>query len=477
MKAVQIHNYSDKEREIGRAIAHDLLTPEHTIKSARAIYPEYQLQDPFGLHRPGVNIGAMMFLYRQVVAYVPPIQKDQFPERFGIEYEVFIRLADPTREGHRFIFPVLNHPSRYQDPLVRRDLTDILLWMPPTWERWHEALRFSGGIQWFHAADERFDYKSIWSLESLRDTWKRRLRTANEARISREIKQQVRNNYTDLQLVARPDLADSVAELSHMDPVTAYADLVYSSDLLAYPAVMGAGGMANVRATVPRVKDSSSRTIHEKIHADLKHFDTEVLESMLEGLHFDKIPASFRLSFLEDWHRSAEADTARRAYGRLVELAQQHAPSTEEVHEVLKTILKELRDFCRNAEPDPLGPIAVADKKQRIVVRLAAAGSLAATLVGVLVPDLLWMAIAGGASGIFTVVGAKTWFDRRRILRALLSRHAPSIPEDLFQDYTSMREFVLEYWRRSSIGAVNLDKTSEGVTSMPVRTVWWAVDE
>jgi hypothetical protein len=477
MKTTHIRGYSEKERAIGKAIARDLLTPEHTIKSARAIYPEYQLRDPFGLHRPGVNLGAMMFLYRQVVAYVPPIRKEQFSERFGVEYETFIRLANPTGDEHRFIFPVLNHPSRYQDPLVRRDLAEILVWMPPTWERWHEALRVSGGMRWFQAADERFDYEGIWSLESLRDTWKQRLRTANEARISREIKQQVRNNYTDLQLVARPDLADSVAELSHVDPATAYADLVYSSDLLAYPAVMGAGGMANVRATAPRVKDSPSKAIREKFPTNLQHFDTEVLESMLEGLHFDKIPASFRLSFLEEWHRSAQADTARRAYGRLLELVQQHAPSTEEVHGALKTILRELQNFCRNAEPDSLGSVAAADKKQRVIVRLAAAGSLAATLVGILVPDLLWMAIAGGTSGIFTIVGAKTWFDRERILRALLKRHAPSIPEDLFQDYTSMREFVLEYWRRSSIDAVSLGTTSEGATSTPVRTVWWVEDE
>ena len=477
MKESHIQAYLEKERATGRAIAPALLTPAHTIKAANAIYPEYQLQDPFGLHRPGVNLGAMMFLYRQVVAYVPPMTRDQFPVRFGVKYEDFIRMATADSGQLRFVFPVLNHPSRYRDPLFRRELAEILLWMPPTWERWHEALRVTGGMRWFQAADERFDYKAIWSLASLREIWGRRLRTSNQSRISREIKQQVRNNYTDLQLVERSALADSIAALSHADPATAYTDLVYSSDLMAYPAVMGAGGVANVRATAPRAKGSGSGLIREHIPKELQHFDAEVLECMLEGLQFDKLPAAFRLSFLEEWHRSAQAETARRAYSKLLELVRHHAPVAEDIHRVLKTILQQLEDFCRYAEPGALESVEAADKKQKVIVRLAAGGSIAATLLGVLIPDILWVAIAGGAGGLLTIIGAKTWYDHDRIVRALLKRHAPDIPEDLFKDYTSMREFVLEYWRRFPGGTTELALTGSEATSVPVRSVWWAEDE
>lgn len=52
--------------------------------------------------------------------------------------------------------------------------------------------------------------------------------------------------------------------------------------------------------------------------------------------------------------------------------------------------------------------------------------------------------IAGGVGGLSTVVGTKTWYHHDRVLRALLRRHASDVPEDLFKDYTSMREFVLE---------------------------------
>jgi len=413
----------------------------------------------------------MMFLYRQVVAYVPPMERNQFPERFGLPYEEFIRLADPSLERSRFIYPVLNHPGRYRDAVVRKELSELLLWMPPTWERWHEALRVSGGMRWFQAADERFDYRGFWSLQPLRETWRHRLRTTNEARVSREIKQQVRNNYTDLQLVGRADIADGAAELSHSDPRTAYADLIYSSDVISYPSVMGAGGVANVRAEMPRASRASS-ILRRSIPAELQEFDTEVLESMLEGLNFDEIPASFRLDFLEQWHRSQQADSARQAYVRLLDLVRQRTPSAEDIHQTLKTILRELEDFCRNAEPSPLGAVRAAESKQRVVVRLAAAGSIAATLVGLVVPDLL-MVMAGAAGGVFTVVGAKTWFDREHILTRLLKHHAPNIPIELFRDYTSMREFVLEYWRRSPVDTVEIGPPSGSATSNPVRSVWW----
>ena len=145
--------YQEKENAIGKDIADNLLFENHTIRDITVLYPEYVLKSPFGLHRPGVNLGALLFLYKQVIAYVPPITREQFKDRFGIDYDSFIQLAYPSDNNLKFIFPVLNHPRRYRSPIIQKELSDILLRMPPTWERWHYALEVTGGKYWFEEAN------------------------------------------------------------------------------------------------------------------------------------------------------------------------------------------------------------------------------------------------------------------------------------------------------------------------------------
>ena len=95
-------------------------------------------------------MAALLFLHPCAIAYVPPIEPAAFEGRFGIEYETFLELAYPPKGEEPFIYPVLNHPYYYRETPTREALSELLVRMPPTWERWHEALRASGWDQVVH---------------------------------------------------------------------------------------------------------------------------------------------------------------------------------------------------------------------------------------------------------------------------------------------------------------------------------------
>lgn len=473
IKKSELDAYGELERHVGQKIAGKLLDPYHTIQDATAIYPEYALREPFGLHRPGVNLGALLFLYRQVVVYVPPMTRSEFPQRFGITYEVFLELSNPRDEMGRFIFPVLNHPRKYRDALYRDQLGDLLRRMPPTWERWHSALNVAGARRWFDEADVRFHYPGMWSLPDLRDMWRNRLKTNSEAVVSREIKQQIRNNYTDLCLVNRGDMANDIATLSHSDPVLAVNDLWYSSDLYAYPWIMGAGGYANVRAHgAARVVRSGQRDMARVVPREMQYFDTGVVEAMLEGLRFHAIPRVFRLQFLEQWHCSSQAEKARQAFKKLLEIARagQRTPDLEELHRTMKIILTELQDFCERPEASSREVEQKAARQQTKIAQLTIAGGITASIVGIFTLNVL-MVIAGGSLGI---IGYKKWTDRERIIKKLLERHAPNVPWDLYNQYRDLREFPEKFWRRWRALPESVEvKERSSATSVPVQTLWW----
>jgi len=114
-------------------------------------------------------------LFSQVVAYVPPMTRGDFPLRFGVGFEMFIELTDPSLPGGQFVFPVLNHPRRYKGATARRELAPLLLRQPPSWERWHAALESTGGDRWFAECDQVMNFKAIWSLPDYRAQWHARL--------------------------------------------------------------------------------------------------------------------------------------------------------------------------------------------------------------------------------------------------------------------------------------------------------------
>ena len=464
---INIETYIEIEKSKGIQISKELLNSDFYIKKAAALYPEYELKEPFGLHRPGVNIGSMMFIFKQIVAYVPPMTRDEFPMRFGIPYETFIEFCYPNDPEERIIYPILNHPHKYRIEPYLSELREILLRMPPTWERWHKALYHTGGNYWFDRADEKIDYRYFWNIPELRNIWRERLRTTNKSIISKEIKQQIKNNYVDLCLVGFVDDADRIAENAKVDAEEALNELYYISDLKAYPFVMGAGGHANIRVKnslpIIKYKDISKKA---GVPKDLSHFDGKVLDVLFEGLKFNKIPKTIRKTFLLEWHKSEQAKIAREAYSKLMKQAKLNNPSFEDLHKTISSIVQQLEDFNKNAEPEVEDSFTQKEKLQKGIDISCTIGGLAATVMGLFFLEI-YMAVIGGS---LTVLGAFNLAKRHKIEQKIFEKYAPNIPYEIFTDYNKMREFREKFL--SDRDLTEIPKYSKS-TSVPVRTFWW----
>jgi len=111
---------------------------------------------------------------------------------------------------------------------------------PPTWERWHVALNVTGGDRWFSIADEHLPVNNLVTNKELLTKWMKRHSVSSSDEAKKDIFQQARNRFVDLCLIGLQDEAIRICQ--HVPKSRWFATLDYSSEVFAYPYVMGAGG-------------------------------------------------------------------------------------------------------------------------------------------------------------------------------------------------------------------------------------------
>lgn len=461
--------YKFLEHEKAKLISGSLLNDKHVLTSPKDLYPEYKITDSVAFHRPGVNIGALLFLYRQVVVYVPPIAKEKFSEKFGIDYYTFIELCKPIDNAPSFILPILNHPKHYAKNNLNHELKELLELKPPTWERWHKVLEITGGTKWFDLADRTLNYKKLYSFPEYRNYWKTKLKNDNDSYISREIKQQIKNNFTDLCLIGLEDQALEIAETSHKHPDFAINDLMYSADTFAYPKIMGANGYANIKSENGLILplDSNSSWIKKKLSK--KGVDSDVIETIAEGLKFDFIPKVFRLSFLIEWHKQQWAQYAKDFYGKLLEELKKNDPDENLVYKNIKEVIGLLKNFCELTQIDERKINNKIDEKNR--TKSVATFSVS-TLFGIggLFGNALLMFVGSTGSSL---IGISSNDQRLKLLKRMWKRHYDfELPPDIIDRFLNMYNFKKERiddnltTEYSSIKDITFDENI-------ARNVWW----
>lgn len=441
MTIKELNEYSELEKIVGKQIRYNLLSSiDFTIKDPIALFPDTKLKKGFGLHRKGVGIAEMIFMYEQVLVYVPPITSEKFPEYFGVSFEDFLEFSDPASED-QYIFPFLNHPIRYKNKDLRSDLAPLLKRYPPTWERWHEVLRFTGGDKWFDIADVSYNYKDAYMIIDYRNSRKELLHTESKSFISKDIKQQIRNNFTNLCLIGATEYAVDLGKESYSNPIGALNELLLMSEYYSYPRVLG-GGIANIHLKTRPTKPGNLEINKSLLTNDLRHYDYKVLLTLFNGLQFNSIPKFFRKTFIKNWHKSNQAKIVRKAYGQLILNAKNRKKNDQEIHEVIDIILRELNDFCSNAEPsEEIINIEVEEKNKRIN-KVAMITSLVTGILGLLFKPLeMWL-----ASSASSFIGYNSTTEREKFIIKTLKKQYPDIDKGLFQTYSQLKNisFKLE---------------------------------
>lgn len=464
------YKYKFEEYQVAKNISDKLISKNHQIKSPKDLYPEYYFSDSLAFHRPGVNIGALLFFYRQVLVYVPQISKKDFPNRYGINYETFIDLCKPIANGlPAFILPILNHPKHYANKHIKYELKELLELKPPTWERWHKVLEITGGTKWFDLADQKLNYKDMYSFSNFRKYWKRKLGTSNESAVSKEIKQQIKNNFTNLCLIGLEDKALEIADLSHKQPDLAINDLMYSSEIFAYPKIIGANGNANVMAKskIEDYKKSNSANIINSLRK--KGVDSNVIKAIAEGIEFNNIPKVFRLSFLLKWHQDQWSQLAKDFYSKLLEELGKDSPDENITYNSIQEILKLLKEFCKKTEVDEKVISNKINDRNRKVSWMTLGLSTLFGLGGLFGSNLLSF-FTSTSTGL---IGITSQSHEYKILSSMFNRHYKvDMPPDLIHRFMNLNNFRKKYTE------LKFEERFKGLkdiyaSSNVARNIWW----
>ncbi len=432
--------YKFEEHQIANLISGKLISKDHLLQSPRDLYPEYDISDSLAFHRPGVNIGALLFLYRQVMVYVPQIPRAAFPKRYGLSYETFVELCKPLETGvPPFILPILNHPKYYNNKQLKSDLKELIELKPPTWERWHKVLEITGGDRWFDLADEVLNYKKLYAFPDYRKQWKLKLNSTNESRVSREMKQQIKNNFTNLCLIGLEDKALEIADLSKKHPDLAINDLMYTSEIFAYPKIMGANGYANILSKARSTIQSEEENFRIKTLLSKKGVDADVIKAIADGIEFNNIPKLFGIEFLLKWHQQKWSQYAKDFYGRLLEELKQDNPDENEVYTNVKEVLQLLKSFTEMTKIDEKKISKQIEDRNR--TRSVVTFGLS-TLFGIggLFGNSLLSFFASTASGL---IGVSNPNQRLKVLKSMFQSHYKTdLNPDLIDRYIRLKGHV-----------------------------------
>lgn len=433
-----IDEYNQKEIYIGNNIANKILNKEYKLKDAKALYPEYpQLTRECGLHRPGVNIGSMLFLYPKIIAFVPPMRRKEFPKRFGISFDTFLILSDPSFD-HRFIFPILNHPKYYNNLKVYSDLKPLIDRFPPTWERWHQALKAISNNYWFKLCDDLVDYENVLNQKDIRNNWKNKLFNKSIIFVNEEIRQQIRNRFTDLCLIGKENEAKEIASFSKTDPHLFITDLSIKSELFSYPKIYGVGGNLNFVTTNPRYYFNLVKNEVGNKRALYKIFDSDVIETLTKGLFFNNVPGQYHLDFLIEWHKQNKSNEIRNIYKYLLDSAYEEKLSISEINHKIKILNKELVEFCKNAYSDPKIVDEIYKKRKKDISLICTSGGIFTGLIGLYIPFPLLFFASGTIIGL---IGGFYKPNRTKIEKAILKRDFPNFPYELIKNAQSIKDF------------------------------------
>jgi len=428
-----LDEYAAREATKGTEVAPQLLTLDHRIADPLELYPEYRAFDlkdaEIGLHRPGVNIGLLLFFYPRIIAYVPPLTPEQFEQRYGMDLDGFLALADPGLGTRRFIFPILGHPRHYQHPEVRAFLEPLLRQQPPTWDRWHVALRVSGGDRWFAVAEQHLRLDTLRTDTAFLEKWVANRRTVNSIDAAREeIAQQAKNRFVDLCLIGLDDEAIRLARTGTTSEW--FATLDYSSEVFAYPHVIGAGGSfnyvtKNADAYVEMLRQLRSDPATRRI------IDEETLRVLLEGFQFNKVPRMLWVEYLLHYHRSDFARSVRDAYHRLLRIARRSSGkvSFEELASEVRLIAGALRDFCESAEANEKFKGRIAKERQTVYSLMCAVGSVLASLYGLVTPQIPHLSFISGIG--FTGLSLLTPGSEAEVQKRFIARHFDYLEPEL----------------------------------------------
>lgn len=228
--------YERRERQTTHQYAPRAMNGDH-VENAELIYQDRKLSKRLGFHRSGAPLSALLFLYEQVVVYVPPAAKQTLRARFNMPWSTFVKLAQ-----RRCVVPIVGHPIHYHGHKHFEALFDTN--PVSVWARGDElALEYAGGRDYWAKVEKDHPAGTLAIDPLLTAKYRRVFAGMDEAHLAARVEHEVKTNFVDLCIYGYEPLATAL--LSPEAGTAGSRKLVELSELITYPSLMGMGGAPN----------------------------------------------------------------------------------------------------------------------------------------------------------------------------------------------------------------------------------------
>lgn len=297
-------DYERREREIANKFAPKAMAGDF-VKNAQELYRDRTLSTRVAFHRSGAPLSALLFLYEQVVVYVPPATKETLRARLGIAWDDFVALTEK-----RCIIPVIGKPANY----ARQKHFGALFELAPAsvWARGDElALEFANGHDYWSKVNHDHPSGSLPVDPLTKAKYRQHFPLLESAALERRIDHEIRTNYVDLCIYGFEPLADFL--LSPGAGADGTRKLLQISELVTYPSLMGMGGTPNYGLESGNA--ASMAMAAPQLRPALRHVGPEAA-LLVEGLSL-ATPAHIDPRLVIDFHKDSMAATLWDALGAL----------------------------------------------------------------------------------------------------------------------------------------------------------------
>lgn len=387
MKLKELQLYEESERETARLYGPAAVS-NGFIADGPLIYTDKLVSSRLAFHRQGAPLKALLLLYEQTVVYIPPADKSELEQRFGISWSDLLKLSE-----RECIIPVIGHPTHYSDKVH----FDSMLKLKPAsvWARGDEiAHRFADGAEYWSIAKRIVPYADMSQTDWLQKRFQRHFPSlSSDSRLDR-IQTELLTNFVDLCIHGYEPLATELVTLP--DPGYAAKRLLEVSEILTYPSLMGLGGTPNYGL-------NSEIAVAEARGAEYLHRGRELgpeAELLLRGLSIG-FPRLMSPELIMQFHRDGMSTWLWQA---LAKLEHQVALKTEShsteltdaathAQEILAEALREVRgagySSLRSRSHD------LARSTVGLTIKLGESSALATAAWGPLGHDWMNLALAG----------------------------------------------------------------------------------
>ena len=234
--SLNFEKYDAEQRLIARKYAPSAVKGGY-VEHAERIYSDIDKSSRLAYYRRGTPLLPMLFLYNQVVVFIPPVSKAEVENRFGITWDLLLDFIE-----RKIIITIIGYPAHYGKG---KHFNELFEHKPASvWSRGDElALEFANGRDYWKQANQLISKDDFVNDTFVMNRFMIQFSRLGQAGLISKIEKEVKTNYVDLCIFGYEPMATSLMKKeNHGWGVRRILEL---SERIVYPSLIGLGGTPN----------------------------------------------------------------------------------------------------------------------------------------------------------------------------------------------------------------------------------------